>query len=99
MVNPIKAITLGIRVGTRSIVDKGINGKTVNPIYKNGNAAPISNVKVVQTAKQRDAALQAAHDKDMASASKQQMEEMRYNMSSGENFGKTIKINSNKRGN
>lgn len=99
MVNPIKAIKLGVKIATRTIADKGISGKTVNPVYKNGGAAPISNVKVVQTAKQRDAALQAAHDKDMASASKQQMEEMRYNMSSGENFGKTIKINSNKRGN
>ena len=98
MANPIKAIKMGIKVATRSIVDKGIGGKTVNPIYKNGGAPPISNVKVVQSEKQRNAALQAEHDKDMASASKQQMDEMRYNMSSGENFGKTIKINSNRRG-
>jgi len=98
MVNPIKAIKLGVKLATRSAVDKGISGKTVNPIYKNGGAPPISNVKVVQSEKQRNAALQAEHDKDMASASKQQMDEMMYNMSSGENFGKTIKINSNKRG-
>jgi len=42
MVNPIQAIKLGIR----TIADKGIGGKTVNPVYKNGGAAPISHVVV-----------------------------------------------------
>ena len=93
MVNPIKAIKLGIKVGTRSIIDRGIGGKTVNPIYKNGGAPPISNVKVVQSEKQRDAAFWAAQDKDMADAMKQQSKQMFDNMSSGENFSKTKKIN------
>jgi len=46
MANPIKIATLFPKLAIRNIVDKGINGKTVNPVYKNGGAAPISNVVV-----------------------------------------------------
>jgi hypothetical protein len=42
MVNIIKIATLFPRLAIRNIADKGISGKTVNPIYKNGSAAPIS---------------------------------------------------------
>ena len=98
MANPIKVVK-AISRAVGGITGKG--AKTVNPVYRNMDkqVTPLSkNVKVVQSEKQRNAALQAEYDKDMASASKQQMDEMRYNMSSGENFGKTIKINSNRRG-
>jgi len=90
MANPIKVVK-AISRAVGGITGKGAN--SVNPVYKNGGAAPISNVKVVQTAKQRDAALQSAHDKEMADAIKQQSQQMFDNMSSGENFSKTKKIN------
>lgn len=78
------------------IIGKG--SKSVNPVYK-ANALKDSggHVKIKQTEKQRNAALQAEHDKDMASYNKQRSDEMWNAMTSGENFGKkTIKINSKK---
>lgn len=43
MANPVKVVQAGVRV-VAGILGKG--SKTVNPVYKNGGAAPISNVKV-----------------------------------------------------
>lgn len=98
MVNPIKAAkTIGRAVG--GITGKG--SKNVNPVYKETgktNQIQGNSVKVKYTQKQMDDAMYAENDKALKSWSEQVSKEMFDNMSSGENFGKTIKINSNRRG-
>jgi hypothetical protein len=51
--------------------------------------------KVKQTEKQREAAIRAEYDADMKSYNNQQSQQMRDYMTSGENFSKVKKINSN----
>lgn len=66
--------------------------KPTKPLKDSGG-----HVKVKQTQKQRDAALQAEYDQAEKQYRKQQSEEMHEYQSSGESFGKkTIKIDSSK---
>ena len=98
MANPIKAVK-AISRAVGGITGKG--SKNVNPVYKETgktNQIQGNSVKVKYTQKQMDDAMYAENDKALKSWSEQVSKEMFDNMSSGENFGKTIKINSNRRG-
>jgi hypothetical protein len=74
----------------------GAGAKQVNPLYRNTtDAIQKRSVKVKQSEKQREAALRAEHEADLKSYRQQQSDEMYQHQSSGENFSKVKKINSN----
>ena len=74
----------------------GTGAKSVNPVYRNQtNQIQKNSVKVKRTQKQMDDAMYAENDKALKSWSEQVSKEMFDNMSSGENFSKVKKINSN----
>ncbi len=93
----IAARAVGKKLASRAaggITGKG--AKSVNPVYRNQtNQIQKNSVKVKQTEKQREAAIRAEYDADMKSYYNQQSQQMRDNMTSGENFSKVKKINSN----
>lgn len=93
MANIIKIATLFPKLAIRNIVDKGINGKTVNPIYKNGSAGPIkvnSNPNKTPARGERNPTQTKLDNQDRADALENKYPPVK---------SKTIKINSNKRGN
>jgi len=98
MANPMKAVkAIGRAVG--GITGKG--SKNVNPVYKETgrtNQIQGNSVKVKRTQKQMDDAMYAENDKALKSWVDQTSKQMWDGMTSGENFSKTIKINSNRRG-
>ena len=95
MANPMKAVkAIGRAVG--GITGKG--SKNVNPVYKETgrtNQIQGNSVKVKRTQKQMDDAMYAENDKALKSWVDQTSKEMWDGMTSGENFGKVKKINSN----
>ena len=95
MANPMKAIKAVTRV-VGGITGKG--SKSVNPIYKETgrtNQIQGNSVKVKQTQKQMDDAMYAENDKALKSWVDQTSKQMWDGMTSGEDFGKVKKINSN----
>jgi hypothetical protein len=102
MVNPIQAIKLGVKLATRSAVDKGISGKTVNPIYKNGGAPPIGSnpVKINSNPNKTPAKSMKISPTESALREAEQNDALRkmyYNLPKNEMTKDTIKINSNRR--
>jgi hypothetical protein len=102
MAIPLIAAGIAARVVAKKLASRatgGITGagaKQVNPVYRNQtNQIQKNSVKVKQTEKQREAALRAENDADLKSYYKQQSEQMRDYMTSGEDFSKVKKINSN----
>ena len=95
MPNPIKiAKAIGRAVG--GITGKG--SKNVNPVYKEigrTNQIQGNSVKVKRTQKQMDDYMYAENDKALKSWSDQVSKQMWDGMTSGENFSKVKKINSN----
>jgi|Laugrefa1bdmlbdn_1035148.scaffolds.fasta_scaffold28918_3 hypothetical protein len=95
MANPIKVVkAIGRAVG--GITGKG--SKNVNPVYKEmgrTNQIQSNSVKVKRTQKQMDEYMYAENDKALKSWSEQVSKQMWDNMSSGEDFSKVKKINSN----
>jgi len=95
MPNPIKAVkAIGRAVG--GITGKG--SKNINPIYKETgrtNQIQGNSVKVKRTQKQMDDYMYAENDKALKSWSDQVSKQMWDGMTSGENFSKVKKINSN----
>jgi len=93
--NPIKVVkAIGRAVG--GITGKG--SKNVNPVYKEmgrTNQIQSNSVKVKRTQKQMDEYMYAENDKALKSWSEQVSKQMWDNMSSGEDFSKVKKINSN----
>ena len=74
----------------------GAGAKQVNPVYRNQtNQIQKNSVKVKQTEKQREDSIRAEYDADMKSYYNQQSQQMRDNMTSGENFSRVKKINTN----
>jgi len=104
MANPIKAVkAIGRAVG--GITGKG--SKNVNPVYKEmgrTNQIQSNSVKVkrtqkqmdeYRTQKQMDEYMYAENDKALKSWAEQVSKQMWDNMSSGEDFSRVKKINSN----
>ena len=95
MANPIKVVkAIGRAVG--GITGKG--SKNVNPVYKEmgrTNQIQSNSVKVKRTQKQMDEYMYAENDKALKSWSEQVSKQMWDNMSSGEDFSRVKKINSN----
>ena len=95
MANPIKVVkAIGRAVG--GITGKG--SKNVNPVYKEmgrTNQIQSNSVKVKRTQKQMDEYMYAENDKALKSWSEKVSKQMWDNMSSGEDFSKVKKINSN----
>jgi len=95
MANPIKVVkAIGRAVG--GITGKG--SKNVNPVYREmgrTNQIQSNSVKVKRTQKQMDEYMYAENDKALKSWSEQVSKQMWDNMSSGEDFSKVKKINSN----
>jgi len=95
MANPIKAVkAIGRAVG--GITGKG--SKNVNPVYKEigrTNQIQSNSVKVKRTQKQMDEYMYAENDKALKSWAEQVSKQMWDNMSSGEDFSRVKKINSN----
>jgi hypothetical protein len=74
----------------------GAGAKSVNPVYRNQtNQIQKNSVKVKQTQKQMDDAMYAENDKALKSWVDQTSKQMWDGMTSGENFSKVKKINSN----
>jgi len=95
MANPIKTVKAIGRV-VAGISGKG--SKNVNPIYKEigrTNQIQGNSVKVKRTQKQMDDAMYAENDKALKSWVDQTSKQMWDSMTSGEDFGKVKKINSN----
>ncbi len=95
MANPIKVVkAIGRAVG--GITGKG--SKNVNPVYKEmgrTNQIQSNSVKVKRTQKQMDEYMYAENDKALKSWAEQVSKQMWDNMSSGEDFSRVKKINSN----
>lgn len=103
MANIIKIATLFPKLAIRNIVDKGINGKTVNPVYKNGGAAPIGSnpVKINSNPNKTPAKSMKISPTESAIREAEQNDALRkmyYNLPKNEMTKDTIKINSNRRG-
>jgi len=95
MANPIKVVK-AVGRAVAGITGKG--SKNVNPIYKEmgrTNQIQSNSVKVKRTQKQMDEYMYAENDKALKSWSEQVSKQMWDNMSSGEDFSKVKKINSN----
>ena len=95
MANPIKAVKAVSRV-VAGITGKG--SKNVNPVYKEmgrTNQIQSNSVKVKRTQKQMDEYMYHENDKALKSWAEQVSKQMWDNMSSGEDFSRVKKINSN----
>ena len=102
MALPLIAAGIAARAVAKKLATRAVGGimgtgaKSVNPVYRNQtNQIQKNSVKVKQTEKQREAAIRAEYDADMKSYNNQQSQQMRDYMTSGENFSKVKKINSN----
>lgn len=95
MANPIKAVK-AISRAVGGITGKG--SKNINPVYKETgrtNQIQKNSVKVKRTQKQMDDYMYAENDKALRSWIDQTSQQMWDGMTSGENFSKVKKINSN----